>query len=158
MCSSDSGIYIYTHLFFWFFSLVSYYKILSIVLSALHLGLCWLSILYILVVIYFTYTCAVLSRSVMSDFLQPHGLYPARLLCPWGFSRQEYQSAMGCHALLQGIFPTQGSNPDLSHCRLILYPLLSEPLGKPIMYTDRLSILYMLRCPVVSDSLQPHGL
>ena len=29
----------------------------------------------------------------------------------------------GCHALLQGIFPTQGSNPDLPHCRRILYVL-----------------------------------
>ena len=28
---------------------------------------------------------------------------------------------MGCHALLQGIFPTQGSNPGLLHCRWILY-------------------------------------
>ena len=40
-----------------------------------------------------------------------------------GFSRQEYWS--GCHFLLQGIFPTQGSNPQplphLLHCRLILY-------------------------------------
>ena len=27
--------------------------------------------------------------SVVSDSLQPHGLYPARLMCPWGFSRQE---------------------------------------------------------------------
>ena len=33
---------------------------------------------------------AVLSRSVMSDSLCPRGLYPARLFCPWGFSRQEY--------------------------------------------------------------------
>ena len=30
---------------------------------------------------------------------------------------------MGCHALLQGIFPTQGSNPGLPHCRQILYHL-----------------------------------
>ena len=29
-------------------------------------------------------------------------------------------TGVGCHALLQGIFPTQGSNPGLSHCRLIL--------------------------------------
>ena len=29
----------------------------------------------------------------------------------------------GCRALLQGIFSTQGSNPDLSHCRQILYRL-----------------------------------
>ena len=33
--------------------------------------------------------CAVLSRSVVSDSLQPHGLQPVRLLGPWGFSRQE---------------------------------------------------------------------
>ena len=32
-------------------------------------------------------------------------------------------TAMGCHFLLQGIFPTQGSNPDLLHCRRILLPL-----------------------------------
>ena len=30
---------------------------------------------------------------------------------------------VGCHALLQGIFPTQGSNPGLLHCRWILYHL-----------------------------------
>ena len=39
-----------------------------------------------------------------------------------GFYRQEYWS--GCHALLQGIFPIQGSNPHLLwllHCRQILY-------------------------------------
>ena len=41
-----------------------------------------------------------------------------------GFSRQEYWS--GCHSILQGIFPTQGSNPRLLcllHCKQILYPL-----------------------------------
>ena len=32
----------------------------------------------------------VLSHSVVSDSLRPHRLLPARLLCPWGFSRQEY--------------------------------------------------------------------
>ena len=30
---------------------------------------------------------------------------------------------MRCHSLLQGIFPTQGSNPGLLHCRQILYRL-----------------------------------
>ena len=29
-------------------------------------------------------------------------------------------TGMGCHALFQGIFPTQGSNPGLQHCRWIL--------------------------------------
>ena len=36
-----------------------------------------------------------------------------------GFFRQEYWS--GCHFLLQGICPTQASNPGLLHCRQILY-------------------------------------
>ena len=41
-----------------------------------------------------------------------------------GFSRQDIR--VGCHALLQGSFPTQGSNPrllQLLHCRQILLPL-----------------------------------
>ena len=33
---------------------------------------------------------------------------------------------VGCHALLQGIFPTQESNPDLPHCRRILYHLIYQ--------------------------------
>ena len=37
-----------------------------------------------------------LNRSVMSDSLQPHGLQPTRLLCPRGFSRQEYWSGLPC--------------------------------------------------------------
>ena len=40
--------------------------------------------------------CAVLSCSVMSDSLQPRGLQPVRLLCPWGFSRQRYRSGLPC--------------------------------------------------------------
>ena len=36
----------------------------------------------------------VLSCSVVSDSLQPHGLKSAKLLCPWGFSRQEYWSGL----------------------------------------------------------------
>ena len=37
---------------------------------------------------------------------------------------------MGCHFLLQGIFPTQESNPCLLHCRWILYHC---PPGKPLL-------------------------
>ena len=40
--------------------------------------------------------CIVLSSSVVSNSLQAHGLYPARLLCPWGFFRQEYGSGLPC--------------------------------------------------------------
>ena len=60
----------------------------------------------------------------MSDSLRPHG-HQAPL--SMGFSRQEYWS--GCHFLLQGIFPTQGSNPGLPHCRQILYQLSHQ--GSP---------------------------
>ena len=38
-------------------------------------------------------------------------------------------TGVGCHALLQGIFPTQGSNPGLLHCRRILYYLSHQ--GSP---------------------------
>ena len=40
-------------------------------------------------------------------------------------------TVMGSHSLLQGIFPTQGLNPGLLHCRQILY---SEPSGKPHIF------------------------
>ena len=41
-------------------------------------------------------TGAVLSHSVVSNSLRPHGLKSTRLLCPWGFSRQEYQNGLPC--------------------------------------------------------------
>ena len=50
-----------------------------------------------------------LSRSVMSNSLWLHGL--AKLLCPWDFLGKN--TGAGCHFLLQGIFPTQGSKPGL---------------------------------------------
>ena len=56
---------------------------------------------------------------VMSDSLQPHGLKPTRLLYPWNFPGKN--TGVDCHALLQEIFPTQGSNPHLLHHRQILY-------------------------------------
>ena len=52
----------------------------------------------------------------MSDSLWPHGLYS-----PWNSSGQN--TGVGSLSLLQGIFPTQGLNPSLLHCRWILYQL-----------------------------------
>ena len=52
-----------------------------------------------------TYVCV--SHSVMSSSLQPCGLLPIRLLCPCDFLGKN--TGGGCHFLLQGIFPTQGS-------------------------------------------------
>ena len=45
--------------------------------------------------------------SVESDSLQPHGLQPARLPCTWVFPGKN--TGVGCHFLLQRIFPTQES-------------------------------------------------
>ena len=67
-------------------------------------------------------------RSVMSNSLQPHGRKPARLLCPWS-SPGNNNTRGGCYSLLQGIFPTYGSNLSLLHCR---QTLRSEPPGKPL--------------------------
>ena len=49
----------------------------------------------------------------------PMNRSPARLPCPWNSPGKN--TGVGCHSLLQGIFPTQGSNLGLPHCRWILY-------------------------------------
>ena len=56
------------------------------------------------------------SCSVMSDSSWPHRLYSQ-----WNSPGQN--TGVGCLSLLQGIFPTQGWNPGLPHCRWILYQL-----------------------------------
>ena len=48
-------------------------------------------------------------RSVLSDSLWPHGLYPTRILCPWGFSRQEYRGGLPCPP--PGGLPNAGIKP-----------------------------------------------
>ena len=48
--------------------------------------------------------------SVVSDSLWPHGLYPTRLLYPWGFSRQEHWSGLPC--LPPGDLPNPGIEPS----------------------------------------------
>ena len=53
--------------------------------------------------------------------LRPCGLQPTRLLCPWDSPGKN--TGVGCHFLLQRIFPTQGLNLGLLHCRQMLYPL-----------------------------------
>ena len=58
------------------------------------------------------------SFSVTSNSSQLHGLQPTRFLCPWNSPGKN--TRVCCHAFLQGIFPTRGSNPDLLLCRQIL--------------------------------------
>ena len=61
------------------------------------------------------------SHSVVSNSLQPYGLYPARLFHPWEFPGKN--TGVGWHFLLQGIFQTQRQNPGLLHCHQTLYHL-----------------------------------
>ena len=63
------------------------------------------------------YTLMCVSHSVMSNSLQPHGLWPTKLLCLWGYPGKN--TGVDCHSLLQRTFPIQGLNPGLLHCRQI---------------------------------------
>ena len=65
--------------------------------------------------------------SVVSNSLWPYRLQPARLLCAWDSPGKN--TGVGCHALLQGIFPDQRLNLSLLHCRQILYHLSHQ--GSP---------------------------
>ena len=67
------------------------------------------------------------THSVVSDALWPRGLWSSRLLHPWGFPGKN--TGVGCRFLLQEIFPMQGSNPGLPHCRQTLYHLSHQ--GSP---------------------------
>ena len=81
------------------------------------------------------------SHSVMSDSLWPHGLYS-----PWNSPGQN--TGVGSRSLLQGIFPTQGLNPGLPHCRQILYQL---------SHTGSQTILEWVAYPFSNGSSQPRN-
>ena len=96
---------------------------------------------------------------VMSDSLQPHGLQPARLLCPWNFPGKN--TGAGCHFLFQGIFLTQGSNLCLLHLlqwQADFLPLV--PLGKTSVLLRAMHVcmqshlsrvwLFVILCPPTS--------
>ena len=81
------------------------------------------------------------SRSVVSNSLQPHGLYSL-----WNSPGQN--TRVGSLSLIQGIFPIQGSNPSLPHCRQILYQLSHQ--GNP-------RTLEWVAYPFSSRSSQPRN-
>ena len=65
----------------------------------------------------------------MFDSLQPHGLYPARLLCSWNFPGKN--TGMGCHFLLREIYLTQDSNLCLLHWQVdFFFFFTTETPGK----------------------------
>ena len=75
--------------------------------------------------IFMVYVCSI--AQLCLTLLTPWIVSP-RLLCPWDFPCKN--TGVGCHLLLQGIIPTQESNPDLLHYRQILYYLSHK--GSPL--------------------------
>ena len=83
------------------------------------------------------------SHSVVSNSLQPHGLYS-----PWNCPGQN--TGVGSLSLLQGIFPTQGLNSGLPHYRWILYQL--SHMGS--QFCDFLSrTIYLLTGAMLTPSI-----
>ena len=64
-------------------------------------------------------TCSV--TSIMFRSLRPFGLHTASLLCPWESPGRN--TGVGCHALLKGIFLTQGSKPASPALQVDYLPL-----------------------------------
>ena len=85
-------------------------------------------VLYLSLIYYFLIKVKVKSLSHVW-LCDPVDCSPTRLLHPWDSPGKN--TGVSCHFLLQGILPTQGSNPDLPHCRQTLYPLSHE--GKSIV-------------------------
>ena len=77
----------------------------------------------------------------MSDCLRPPWTVPARLLRPRESTGKN--AGVGYHALLQGVFPTQESNPSLLHWQADSLPL--SQLGSP--YTGSVA----QSCPTLCD-------
>ena len=99
------------------------------------------------------------SCSVVYDSLQPCGLGPTRLLCPWGFSRQEYCSGFPCPP--PGDLPNPGIKPRSPALRVDSLPL--SHLGSPQFGMEKLkgfehkvsnNILKVLLPPICSQAVE----
>ena len=93
--------------------------------------------------------------SVVSDSLPPHGLQPARLLCPWDSPGRN--TGVGCHSLLQGIFLTQGLNPRrfcLLRGQAGSLPLAPLGKGPQVPYLGHLRMLFWGE---IHRPLEPRG-
>ena len=90
-----------------------------------------------------------ISHSVVSDSLRPHGLYPTGLLHPWNFLGKS--TGVGFHFLLQGIFPTHGSNQGLPHFGQTLYHLSHQGIPIYILWDTHCSVTKS--CPTLCDPM-----
>ena len=79
----------------------------------------------------FRYVC-MLSHSVMSSSLQPRGPWPARLLCPQGFSRQEHWNGLPCPS--PGHLPNPGIKPRFPALQVDSLAWILSHQGSPYRY------------------------
>ena len=90
---------------------------------------------------FYNTTCESESGSFVSNSLRPHELYCSR-------NSPGQNAGVGNLSLRQGIFPNQGLNPGLLHCRRILYQLSHQ--GSPTLLvtcdtTCDLLFVYLLK-------------
>ena len=93
------------------------------------------------------------SAAVMSDSLRSDGLQLARLHCPRNFPGKNAE--VGCHFLLQGIFPTQGSNLHLLQWQADALPL--SHLGSPYFSIRHVRTFLHLRRLHSGSAMIPRG-
>ena len=87
----------------------------------------------------------------MSDPLQPYELEPTRLLCPWGFFRQEYWSGLPC--LPPGDLPDSGTEPVSPVAWAVqMDSLLLSHRGSPPGILGAPYIIVMLQCKNVHSN------
>ena len=99
----------------------------------------WNTAYWTLVIVMVNFMCQLDGASESRSVMSPSSDRPPGISVH-GMNSPGKNTGVGCHALLQGILPTQGSNPGLPHCRQILY---------------HLSYQFSSIHSVVSDSLQP---
>ena len=93
-------------------------------------------------------TCAVCLFAQPCPTLHLHGLQPASLLYPRGFSREEYWSELSCPS--PGDLPNPGQNPGLPHSRWVLYCLSHQ--GSAI-----LTLKAFICLPLYSQAFKIYG-
>ena len=87
----------------------------------------------------------------MSESVRPHGLWSARLLCPWDFPDKNI--GVGSHFLLQAIFLTQELNSCLLHWQAGSLPLSHQGSPSLDLAHHRLEVLTLIQS---SHPLNPH--
>ena len=100
---------------------------------------------------YCLHGCSCLAMKLCLTLLWPHGLQPARLLCPWDSPGKN--TGAGCHFLPQGIFLTQGLNPGSPTLQADSLP--SEPPGKHTCQCYSINMSHLLS-PLWPQVHSPH--